>query len=145
MKRRSGLAIRGHALGGRCAVGENAKPPSSPSHTRQRRPDPAPAAHRYLEISYADGKPRAARLRFARGSGATTVRSHDVGDGLRVDYDVDDNAIGIQLTTPGAVTPERLNRLLIELGQAPLAADHGSRWWDEHAFPRWSLAVDYLI
>lgn len=145
MERRSGLAIRGHALGGRCAGGENSKPPSAPSHTRQRRPDPAPAAHRYLEISYGDGKPLAARLRFARGSGAATVRSDDAGDGLSVDYDAGGNAIGIQLTSPGAVTSERLNRLLIELGQAPLSADHGPRWLDEHVFPRWSLAVDYLI
>jgi uncharacterized protein YuzE len=111
---------------------------------RQRRLDPAPA-HRYLEVTYGEGKPLAAYLRFAPSSRATAIRSDDVGDGLSVDYDVDGNAIGIELTVPGAVTSDRLNELLMALGQAPLSTDHGPRWLDEHVFPRWSVAVDYLI
>jgi hypothetical protein len=145
MKRRARLANNGHALAGGYGRAEDRRLSSAPSQVRQRRPDALPAAHRYLEITYGEGKPLAAYLRFALGSGAIPAGSDDVGDGLSVDYDVDGNAIGIQLSVPGAVTSERLNRLLIALGQAPLCTEHGPRWLDEHVFPRWSVAVDYLI
>jgi hypothetical protein len=43
-------------------------------------------------------------------------------DGLLVvDYRVDGHAIGVEITAPLAVSLERLNKLLVELGETPLS------------------------
>ena len=76
--------------------------------------------HRYLEVTYRKGKPIAAYLYLPRAVGATATRTEDVGNGLRIDYDGNDKALGIELTAPGLVTAERLNVLMKRLGHEPL-------------------------
>jgi uncharacterized protein YuzE len=79
--------------------------------------------HRYLEVTFRRGKPLAAYLYLPRTSGAKAMRTVDVGHGLRVDYDDEGRAIGVEVTAPAAVTLEQLNRVLVELGQSPLPAE----------------------
>ncbi|HKC12738.1 MAG TPA: hypothetical protein VKI41_11965, partial [Vicinamibacteria bacterium] len=51
-----------------------------------------------------------------------SVKTKPSPDGLLVvDYGVTGRPVGIEITAPLAVPLERLNQLLAELGQAPLA------------------------
>lgn len=76
--------------------------------------------HRYLEVTYRKGKPVAAYLYLPREAGTTSARTEDAGRGLRVDYDQNGNPIGVELTAPSLVTAERLNELMLRLGQTPM-------------------------
>jgi uncharacterized protein YuzE len=81
--------------------------------------------HRYLEVTYRKGKAVAAYLYLPRDAGTTSARTEDAGHGLRVDYDQNDNPIGVELTAPSLATADRLNELMQKLGQAPL---HAQEW-----------------
>jgi uncharacterized protein YuzE len=78
--------------------------------------------HRYLEVTYRKGKPVAAYLYLPRDVGASAVRTGDAGNGLRVDYDAQGKALGIELTAPQLATVEQLNSVLLMLGQEPVQA-----------------------
>jgi len=81
--------------------------------------------HRYLEVTYRQGKAVAGYLYLPRDVGTTSARTEDAGQGLRVDYDQNDNPIGVELTAPSLATPDRLNELMQKFGQAPL---HAREW-----------------
>jgi hypothetical protein len=78
--------------------------------------------HRYLEVTYRKGKPVAAYLYLPRDVGASAVRSEDAGNGLRIDYDAQGRALGVELTAPRLATVEQLNAVLSKLGQEILQA-----------------------
>lgn len=78
--------------------------------------------HRYLEVTYRKGKPVAAYLYLPRDVGASAVRTEDAGNGLRIDYDAQGKALGIELTAPQLATVEQLNAVMLMLGQAPVQA-----------------------
>jgi uncharacterized protein YuzE len=78
--------------------------------------------HRYLEITYRRGKAIAAYLYLPRQLGAKSVRTEDAGNGLRVDYDANGNAMGIEVTAPGQVPVDNVNSVLARLG-APAIQD----------------------
>jgi len=78
--------------------------------------------HRYLEVTYRKGKPIAAYLYLPRDVGAAAVRNEDAGNGLRIDYDAQGRALGIELTAPRLATVEQLNAVMLMLGQEPVQA-----------------------
>jgi uncharacterized protein YuzE len=77
---------------------------------------------RSLQVTYRKGRPFAAYLYLLRQTGAKSSRTTASSDGLLVvDYSADGTAIGVEITAPLAVRLERLNALLAEIGQPPLA------------------------
>jgi len=77
---------------------------------------------RSLQVTYRKGRPFAAYLYLSRQTGARSARTKASSDGLLVvDYAADGAAIGVEITAPLAVRLERLNALLTEIGQPPLA------------------------
>jgi hypothetical protein len=85
---------------------------------------------RYLEVTFRNGKPLAAYLYLPRPPGAKAARTTDAGRGVKIDYDKRETAIGVEITSPAAITIDELIALLAGLGidevdrseLAPLAA-----------------------
>ena len=78
---------------------------------------------RYLEVTYRNGHPLAAYLYLPRPTGvrsARTERAEPADAGLLVDYGPSGEPIGVEITAPGRVTLEGLNRVLAGIGQPPL-------------------------
>lgn len=77
---------------------------------------------RSLQVTYRKGRPFAAYLHLSHPTGEKSARTVASDDGLMiVDYDVAGRPVGIEITAPQAVPLERLNQLLADLGEAPLA------------------------
>ncbi len=77
---------------------------------------------RPLQVTYRKGRPFAAYLHLSHPTGEKSVTTKPSTDGLLVvDYGVTGRPVGIEITAPLAVPLERLNQLLADLGQAPLA------------------------
>ena len=79
--------------------------------------------HRYLEVTFRRGKPLAAYLYLPRAADAKVASTQDAGRGLRIDYDSEGAALGIEVTAPSAVSIDDLNALLASLGQPELPAE----------------------
>jgi hypothetical protein len=85
---------------------------------------PLPMTERELQITYRRGRVLAAYLYFARDAETKkkSVRTVPSSDGLLVvDYTETGKPLGVEIVTPQAVTLERLNQLLTEIGEAPMA------------------------
>lgn len=82
---------------------------------------------RSLQVTYRKGQAFAAYLHLSHQTGARSAETKASADGLLVvDYDSSGRPVGIEITAPGSVSLERLNRLLVELGEVPLAErDYG--------------------
>jgi hypothetical protein len=82
---------------------------------------------RSLQVTYQKGRAFAAYLHLSHTTGARRAKSKPSPDGLLVvDRDASGRPVGIELTAPGSVPLERLNQLLLELGEAPLVErDYG--------------------
>jgi uncharacterized protein YuzE len=78
---------------------------------------------RYLEVTYRKGKPFAAYLYLPRAARARSVRTEDGGAGMRVDYDAQGDAIGVEITAPAHVSAENVSKLLERLGHPPLGRE----------------------
>jgi hypothetical protein len=77
---------------------------------------------RSLQVTYRQGRPFAAYLHLSHATGEKSARTAASPDGLLiVDYGVTGRPIGIEITAPQAVALERLNLLLADLGESPLA------------------------
>jgi hypothetical protein len=77
---------------------------------------------RSLQVTYRKGQVFAAYLHLSHHTGAKRARTVASADGLLiVDYGADGHAIGVEITAPLAVSLERLNKLLVELGETPLS------------------------
>ena len=77
---------------------------------------------RSLQITYRKGRPFAAYLHLSHETGEKSAKTVASADGLLVvDYAADGQPIGVEITAPLAVSLDRLNRLLADLGQSPLA------------------------
>jgi hypothetical protein len=79
---------------------------------------------RELQITYRKGRALAAYLYFSQEPEVErkSVRMVPSADGvLVVDYAETGRPLGIEIVTPQAVTLERLNQLLAEIGEAPMA------------------------
>ena len=76
----------------------------------------------FLEVTFRRGKPMAGYLYLSRRPGDRVAHSHPIDDTLVVDRTADGRAIGIEILDPAAVTPDRLNALLVELHEPELPA-----------------------
>jgi hypothetical protein len=80
-------------------------------------------SHRYLEVTYRQGKPLAACLFLPRRSGDVSARVEPHGRGFLVDWTDDGRPIGVEMPSPSLVTVEGLNRVLSELHLDPVAPE----------------------
>ena len=69
----------------------------------------------YLEVTFRNGRPFAAYLYLPRGAGEKSVRAQRVEPGMVVDFGRTGRPIGIEITAPGMVTADDVNRLLESL------------------------------
>jgi uncharacterized protein YuzE len=74
----------------------------------------------YLEVTYRKGRALGAYFYLQRGGRQTSVRTRQVHGGLIVDFAANGKPIGIEITAPEQLTLVTLNRLLRELGCAPV-------------------------
>lgn len=73
-------------------------------------------------MTYRKGRTFAAYLSLSHPTGEKSARTVASPDGLLVvDYAANGRPVGVEITAPQAVPLERLNQLLAELGEAPLA------------------------
>lgn len=74
----------------------------------------------YLEVTYRHGQPLAAYLYLPRQTRQKSVRTRRVEPGLIIDFAAGGQPVGIEITAPKQLTVVTLNRLLRELGCAPV-------------------------
>jgi hypothetical protein len=73
----------------------------------------------YLEVTFRHGRPIAAYYYLPRRTDQKSARTRRVEPGLVIDFTVDGQAIGIEITAPAKVSVAALNAVLKELGHAP--------------------------
>jgi len=74
----------------------------------------------YLEVTYQRGRPFAAYYYLPRRPDQRSFRTVEAAQGLLVDLARGGKPIGIEITAPCDVTLAALNRVLRDLGEAPL-------------------------
>jgi len=74
----------------------------------------------YLEVTYRHGQPLAAYYYLPRTRPSKGVRTRRVEPGLVIDYSASGEPLGIEITAPSKLSMAALNRVLKELGCAPL-------------------------
>ncbi|MCA1584505.1 MAG: hypothetical protein LC791_06935, partial [Acidobacteria bacterium] len=81
-----------------------------------------PMTERSLQVTYRKGRVFAAYLHLSHPTGEKSVRTVASQDGLLiVDYAASGRPLGVEITAPQAVPLNRLNQLLAELGEPPVA------------------------
>jgi hypothetical protein len=76
---------------------------------------------RSLQVTYRKGQAFAAYLHLSHPTGERSARTMALPDGLLiVDYAGSGRPLGVEITAPQAVSLDRLNQLLAELGELPL-------------------------
>ena len=70
----------------------------------------------YLEVTFRQGRAIAAYLYLSRRSKDRSARTQVAAGGLVIDFAKDGRAIGVEITSPQAVTLAALNRVLRGLG-----------------------------
>ena len=76
---------------------------------------------RSLQVTYRKGRTFAAYLDLSHPTGEKSARTVASPDGLLiVDYAASGRPLGVEITGPQAVSLDRLNQLLAELGEPPL-------------------------
>jgi hypothetical protein len=79
---------------------------------------------RSLQVTYRKGRAFAAYLHLSHPTGEKSAKTVASPDGLLiVDYGDAGRPVGIEITAPQAVPLERLNQLLADLGETPLAEE----------------------
>ena len=74
----------------------------------------------YLEVTYRHGRPLAAYYYLPRPRPAKSVRTRRVEPGLVIDYSAAGQPLGIEITAPSKLSMAAMNRVLKDLGCAPL-------------------------
>jgi uncharacterized protein YuzE len=74
----------------------------------------------YLEVTYRKGQPLAAYFYLPRSTRQKSVRTRRVDPGLIIDLAANGKPLGIEITAPEQLTLATLNRVLRELGCAPV-------------------------
>jgi len=75
--------------------------------------------HRYLEVTFRNGKLIAAYLYLPRRPGDVSVRTERRAEGLLIDFTADNRAIGIEIASPHRVSLEAINTVLNSVHQEP--------------------------
>ncbi len=78
---------------------------------------------RYLEVTFRNGKAIAAYLYLPRETGDVSERTEKRDGGLLIDFAADGRAIGIEITSPGTLSINALNRALADVNQEPASRD----------------------
>lgn len=81
---------------------------------------------RSLELTFVDGRPMAAYLRLV-AERLRVARTVERADRLIVDFAEDGAPIGVEIIAFGSDVPDRVSRLLEELGVPPLSAQERRR------------------
>jgi uncharacterized protein YuzE len=76
----------------------------------------------YLEVTYRKGKALAAYFYLPKSGKRKAVRTRRVDPGLIIDFASNGQPLGIEITAPSELTAATLNRVLRELGIAPVSA-----------------------
>ena len=77
---------------------------------------------RSLQVTYRKGRAFAAYLHLSHSTGEKSARTVASPDGLLiVDYGTTGRPVGVEITLHRPCRLERLNQLLADLGEAPLA------------------------
>jgi uncharacterized protein YuzE len=76
--------------------------------------------HRYLEVTFRDGRPVAGYLYLARKPGDTSARTERRDAGLLLDFAADGRPIGIEITAPSKLSLATLNQVLAEINEEPV-------------------------
>jgi len=79
-----------------------------------------------LQVTYLRGRALAAYYYLPGRTSARSCRTRCVDPGLVIDFDRKGKPIGIEITAPSAITEAKFNRLLKELGLAPIK--RGELW-----------------
>jgi len=74
----------------------------------------------YLEITFRHGRPLAAYLYLPRQGDEKSARTEQAAPGLLIDFAAGDRPIGLEITAPGRVSADAINRVLADLGLSPL-------------------------
>ena len=74
----------------------------------------------YLEVTYRHGRPLAAYYYLPRTRPEKSVRTRRVEPGLVIDYSASSEPLGIEITAPSKLSMAAMNRVLKDLGCAPL-------------------------
>ncbi len=74
----------------------------------------------YLEVTYRVGRPFAAYYYLPRTRLTKSARTRRVEPGLVIDYSASGLPLGIEITAPSKLSMAALNRVLKDLGCAPL-------------------------
>jgi hypothetical protein len=74
----------------------------------------------YLEITFRHGRPLAAYLYLPREGDEKSARTEQAASGLLIDFTADGRPIGLEITAPGRVSTDTINRVLTDLGLSPL-------------------------
>jgi hypothetical protein len=74
----------------------------------------------YLEVTYRHGQPLAAYFYLPRHTRQKSARTRRVEPGLIIDLAATGQPLGIEITAPALVTLTILNRVLRDLGCAPV-------------------------
>lgn len=78
---------------------------------------------RYLEVTFRKGRPIAGYLYLPRPGGVHSARTEPAGSGILVDFGPDDSVIGIEITSPRAISLEAINAVLSGIGHAGISAE----------------------
>jgi hypothetical protein len=77
---------------------------------------------RSLQVTYRKGRAFAAYLHLSHPTAEKSAKTVASPDGLLiVDYAASGRPVGVEITAPQAVLLDRLNKLLAELGEPPVA------------------------
>lgn len=74
----------------------------------------------YLEVTFRHGRAMAAYLYLPRDPDDKSARTKRVEPGLIIDFTAGGKPIGIEITAPGQISLAVINRVLQELGRAPV-------------------------
>jgi len=74
----------------------------------------------FLEVTFRHGRPFAAYFYLPRRAGERSYRTRRVDPGLVIDFNRSGRAIGIEITAPGELTLAQFNRVLRDVGAAPI-------------------------
>jgi uncharacterized protein YuzE len=76
----------------------------------------------YLEVTYRKGRALAAYFYLPRSGKKKAVRTRRVDPGLIIDFASNGEPLGIEITAPSEITAATLNKVLRDLGVAPVSA-----------------------
>jgi hypothetical protein len=83
----------------------------------------------WLEVTFRGERPLAAYYHLAGGTGRNSFRSRELEPGLVVDFAQEGEPIGIEITSPRAVTFEALARVVTQLGLPPVERSTFTSLW----------------